>query len=106
MLAAGNSAGAATALALAALDGRAYADASPPDAFAAAPATVDGALAFSGTVDAVEAVDPGAWAAGAAPLMLAHYDGDPTNDVRNSDAVAAGGVRRAATWDVVPRRAP
>ena len=99
VLAAGNSAGATSAVAMAALgDEAAYRDVRAPDgaddatlAHLDVSSAVDGAFAFAPTVDGVDVLDDAAdvWAAASAPLYVAHNDGDPTNDVANSEYVAA-----------------
>ena len=79
-------------------DEAAYRDVRAPDgaydatlAYLDVSSAVDGALAFAPTVDGVDVLDDAAdvWAAASAPLYVAHNDGDPTNDVANSEYVAA-----------------
>ena len=96
VVAAGNSAGGTSAVALAVLsdDEAAYRDdlddwTLSSDAKNASSA-VAAAIAFAPTVDGVDAFDDAAerWARGGPPIFTVHNDGDPTNDVANSAYVA------------------
>ena len=83
VLAAGSSAGATSALALAALGDDAYGG--------GADAAVDGAIAVHGTTDGVDCVfGEGAWRSGdGRPVLAVHGDADDVNDVANSRWIAA-----------------
>ena len=83
VLAAGSSAGATSALALAALGDGAYGG--------GADAAVDGAIAVHGTTDGVDCVfGEGAWRSGhGRPVLAVHGDADDVNDVANSRWIAA-----------------